>query len=557
MASWLPLIVLLLTPLATPAAEEGNPDIGERIYRYGMLANGEPLEAVTQGDIHFTGEQMSCASCHRRSGYGSSEGGNYVLPITGPYLFTKRDADRAQLFKKLFLEKQPGRFNARVRSPQTRPAYDEDSLAVALRDGIDPTGRELDPLMPRYPLDDENMAHLTAYLKTLAVSNDPGVDDDTIYLATIVAEGSDPAEADAMLRTMRLFVSWMNKDTTGDMSRPAFSPHYRAQFLDAYRLWQLDVWELKGPRETWPDQLYDYYQKQPVFAVISGIAPGPWAPMHQFCDSMALPCLFPHTDLPETGADDSYTVYFNRGLTLEGEAAAKHLEEQPNFGAPLKVVQIHQETAAGTRPAAAVFETLGAKGNVALSERSFGSTEELAEQLQEVLDQATQPDYLLLWPGDQAEAALNWLVENGVPANKVLLPSKATHLVPKILPDALNEALVFTYPYEVPSAIHPRAYRVRAWMHTRRLDISHRDLQYDTYYALTIMQFGLMHIVEAFSRDYFMEYVEHEAENSLNPGTYPRLALGPGQRYASKGAYIVSWDDEENQVEAVTDWIIP
>ena len=115
-----------------------------------------------------------------------------------------------------------------------------------------------------------------------------------------------------------------------------------------------------------------------------------------------------------------------------------------------------------------------------------------------------------------------------------------------------------TYPYERPGAYHPRAFRIRAWMGSRGLAINYPRIQFDTYYALTILQYGLEHIVDDFSRAYLLEFVEHEAENALNPGTYPRLGLGPGQRFASKGAFVVQLDaGAPGGFAPVSPWIIP
>jgi hypothetical protein len=42
-----------------------------------------------------------------------------------------------------------------------------------------------------------------------------------------------------------------------------------------------------------------------------------------------------------------------------------------------------------------------------------------------------------------------------------------------------------------------------------------------------------------FSRDYFVERVEHTVMTTIAPTVFPHVNLGPGKRFASKGAYIV------------------
>lgn len=40
-------------------------------------------------------------------------------------------------------------------------------------------------------------------------------------------------------------------------------------------------------------------------------------------------------------------------------------------------------------------------------------------------------------------------------------------------------------------------------------------------------------------RDYFIELVESTPDQAVAAGAYPRLSFGSGQRYASKGCYVV------------------
>ena len=81
----------------------------------------------------------------------------------------------------------------------------------------------------------------------------------------------------------------------------------------------------KGPAASWPAQLQAQYAQQPVFAVLSGMAPGSWQPIHDFCEQNQVPCLFPVTDLPVVDEQSFYTVYLSQGMTLEADAIARHL----------------------------------------------------------------------------------------------------------------------------------------------------------------------------------------------------------------------------------------
>ena len=308
-----------------PGAVPGDPARGQQLYLNGRIGQGSPLRATTQNDIVVSGSQFSCASCHRISGYGGSEGGNYVLPITGPTLFQAKQLNRVKIFNKLFKEKQTSKFDARMRSPGMRPAYTDQTLATVLRTGVDPAGRELNRLMPRYDLSDGDLADLVAYLKTLSARPDPGVDDSTLHIATVVGDGVDPARKQIMLETMQRFVDWHNLQSDGDRLHPNFSPNYHSTWIGTYRRWELDVWQLKGAPDAWPAQLAGYYANKPVFALVGGMVQGPWAPVHEFCEREKVPCLYPETDLPGLTPTAAYAVYFTRGLTLEAEVTARHL----------------------------------------------------------------------------------------------------------------------------------------------------------------------------------------------------------------------------------------
>jgi hypothetical protein len=60
-----------------------------------------------------------------------------------------------------------------------------------------------------------------------------------------------------------------------------------------------------------------------------------------------------------------------------------------------------------------------------------------------------------------------------------------------------------------------------------------------------------------FSRDRFLEVMDMMRDETM-VSLYPRLSFGPGQRYLSKGCYIVQiGEGPKPKVVGVSDWVIP
>src|ERR1043165_7359279 len=92
-----------LTRAQTRAAR-ADASLGERIYREGLLPSGRGVRASVQGDVEVEGTQLKCAGCHRRSGFGSSEGAAFVPSVTGATLYGAREQNGADNFRRLFQE---------------------------------------------------------------------------------------------------------------------------------------------------------------------------------------------------------------------------------------------------------------------------------------------------------------------------------------------------------------------------------------------------------------------------------------------------------------------
>lgn len=544
------------SPPAADSGAAGDASRGERIYLEGVLSGGGSIPAVVEGDVEIEGGQIYCESCHQRSGLGTSEAGALVPRVTRRTLYEPRSWRRADLLRKLYQEQQPKAYWSRVRDPLTRPAYTDETLAAAIRDGVDSSGRKLDPMMPRYALAETDMADLIAYLKTLESAPDPGVDEERIHFATVVTPDSRPSETSAVLEVLNAFVERKNRWVVNENLRRGHSPHYKDLYLSSFREWSLHVWELAGPADTWPQQLDAYYGEQPVFAVLGGVGPGSWRPMHDFCARAEVPCLFPITDLPVADSEDLWSVYFSRGMTLEGEVVARHLggvepaagsEGIENAGPTGGLVQVVGADERATVAAAATATAL--EGRMAVVE---STADELSAR------QAGAATAWALWmTADEVGRLAETLDPDRLP-ERIYLSATLVGDDPATIPEMMRDRARWVSPWALAGERVGELRRIRAWMMSRGLESSHERLRLQTYFTLSLIDHVMMHLVDNFSRDYFLEEVEHEAEQEINQAAYPHLSLGPGQRFASKGAYVMLiGDDSEGGLAAQGEWIVP
>jgi hypothetical protein len=490
---------------------------GERIYRDGILLSGEPLTALVGGDIPIVGTQFSCESCHGRSGMGAAEGPYVVPPIAGPFLFQA-------------LPQPP------------RPAYDRASLARLLREGITPSGRALLPeLMPRYEISDENVDALANYLESLSAGNSPGVDDEVIRFANVVTDGLAPETAAAMQAVLQRFADDINRQTRNESGRWDRLYEADSKLPTVFRNWVFDEWRLSGPRDSWPEQLERYYRAAPVFAVVGGAGTGSWQPVAEFCERNKVACLYPSTNLPFRREGDFYTVYFSAGLLLEAELVAAHIKERR----VTSVVQVFCDP-----QYAAVADALqGALSIVTTHVISFDCARSVPmDHLQSV---AGEQSAVVLWlDAEQLRKVQELKVAKALYVSSTLTEAKP----PK---EVVGEHETFiAHPYRLPGKIDPAMRRFEAWARSRDIDITASRLQAETYFACLVTKDAVKHMRRYFIREYALDMLDHaESLGAYLPG-YEQPSFGPGQRFISKGGYILPVVDGELDTQGA-DWILP
>lgn len=536
------LVLLVANAVLASGQKEGDGQ-GKLIYRAGQLSSGQPVQASLQNGVVFSGADAACVRCHRRSGMGGSEGRNTILPITGKYLFARQRPSDAVLSRVEWRKKAP------------RPVYTMENLARTLREGVDPAGRSLDPLMPRFDLGDAEIAQLASYLAQLSSSPDPGVTESEIHFATIVAPGVDPAKSRAMLDVLHAFFSAKNAGTRNEGRRKVAGSDlmYRS-----YRTWKLHVWTLAGAPETWRAQMESLYRRQPVFAVLSGIGEGTWLPVHEFCEGMEIPCVFPNVDFPEVTETGYATVYFSRGATLEAEILAQYLAEAGKGGKSSTVVQVFRDGGLGSVPAQALRKALQRRG-VGVVDRPVAGDVPVPPAFWVSLMDSDRPESLVLWLGD---ADIRSLVVDGKPpaglASMYLSASLLAFQRPA-LPDAWLAKARLVSPFEPEAGQEQRLMGMKFWLSSKNIPLQDERIQANTYFAATLAGDVVTHMAGDLARDYFLERIEHmTGKPSYSSTLYPRLSLGPGQRFAAKGGYVSGFAAEAgNRLVPLSGWIVP
>jgi hypothetical protein len=542
--------------------------LGQRIYREGVLPSGQPLQGIGAANVTLVGEQAACATCHRRSGYGSSEGPIEVRAITSLALFGNRVAPSApgSLATRVAAVDDSGlspaeaaRARARalreVRAAQfagtrQRPAYDDASLARSLRDGIDVSGRLMNASMPRYALDPAALEALTAYLKTLSAQVSPGVTDDTVHFATVIQPGTDPAHRRALLDVLQAFIKDRNRGLRDEVRREQGGSKHLGR---SYRDWVLHVWELKGPSDTWSAQLEAYYKAQPVFALVSGLGNASWRPIHDFSERVELPCIFPQVDVPVLAERDFYTVYLSRGIALEAKALAQYMRGAGERG---PVTQVSRGSDASAAGADAFREAWQAAAGAAPTDVVLDKTPD--EAFWQHLARQSAGAALVLWlsPPDLAHAQALAVAGSQVKAIYLSASLNAGRRTGLAAEEDARVRLV--YPQDLPAVRDARLEVVKRWLHVNGIAPADEKVQMNAYLAATVTGMLMSHSKDTYSREFLLERMEHRLGTALELSIYPHLSLGPGQRYASKGSYIVAVGGaDDRQLKPVSDWIVP
>jgi hypothetical protein len=429
----------------------------------------------------------------------------------------------------------------------------------------------------------------------------PGVTATNIRFATVITPDVDPVRRQVMIDMLRTIFRQKNGSTM--LPNRNRTRHHMASaaemVLGTERNWDLDIWELQGEPQTWSAQLTALYNNNPVFALVSGISNSTWQPIHDFCDQQQVPCWFPSVDVPGKNLSP-YAFYFSGGVRLEAAVLARHLLNTK--AASGRIVQVYRDGEAGRAVANALKEALAGTG-IAVIDQPLSADLPATGALRQVLEQVSADDAVAFWLRSEDIAVLGNMVPAPGESYFSSLLAKGD-LVPLAAQWRANSYWV--YPYELPEKRANNLDTFYAWLNLRNIALVDEALQSEIFFAMNFMTDTVAEMLDNLYRDYLVERGEtmlgiregtkseqetrdrvalgrlgdllkkrgastmdaksripitsQDADEKKSLGTtlYPHLNLAPGQRFASKGAYIVRFANKDaNQMVAQTPLIFP
>ncbi len=515
---------------AADTAADTAAKAGARLYESGLDRGGRPIIAVRRGGAQLAGQDAACTNCHRRSGLGTFEGSLRIPPVAWRLL----SRSGAQIAADRALPHVLG-------FTTTRPAYTPQTLARALRDGIGADGHALSWIMPRYQLADADVRALQAHLAQLDPDPPAGATSGQLLFSLVFTPGLDAATEAAVVAVFEQTFADHNAELGGAGHGGGGGAGY-----DVLRHWQLDVWRLEGPAQAWPAQLERRRAEHPPFALVGGAGGGDWSAIGDFCESHRLPLILPAPDAPSVRSNAFYGIYFHRGVTLEAALVAHELGMRP--GPPLPVTQVYRAGDAGEVAARALRAELGPR---------WPLTDVVLPTSSMPPDRAFDP-----LPADASQVRVFWLR----PSDLAALPAPAkkgpAYVSGVMASDDLGwtagwqEIPLLTYPWETPTRRRIAMNFPAGWFRVKGQPMLPGHAQTDAWLAAQVLTQALADMQDAYYPEYLVERVESLLGHRLTNAHYPHLSLAPGQRFASKGAYLTRVERDGSLVPEGP-WTIP
>ena len=508
--SWM-FIRPLLAPDLTPQALRGK-----QIYFEGTSPGGGKIKAYIGKDrIALPGSAATCGSCHGSDGRGRPEAGRIPSDITWDHLM-----------------KPYGHSHPLGRK---HPAFTEASLKRSILNGKDPAGNLLDVTMPTYAMPLEDINDLIAYLKRLQTDFDPGLEEKSIRIGTLLpAGGRTAAIGQGMVEVMAAYFEEINS-RGGIYSR------------------KLEL--IAAPYDTaGPSALADaarLMDSENIFAVVGAVIAGADREMAELAEDKKVPLIGPFTFFAaDPDALNEFTFYLFAGLNEQVRALVDFAAADLKLDAP-RIAVLGRGDAHQKELQTAIAEQSASHGWTSLTGYSFAADRlDPAAAVRALREQGVNCLFYLsvrgLNPLLAAAEAIGWRPH-------ILLPGALVQKEILELPAGFQDRVYLSYP-TLPSDQTPAGMaEFQALLKQHELAGKHLTSQITAFVAAKILVEGLKRTGKDLSREKFIGSLEKLYD--FQTGLTPLISYGPNRRIGARGAHIVTVDLKNKNFAPVGKWI--
>jgi hypothetical protein len=437
------------------------------------------------------------------------------------------------------------------------------------------------------------------YLITLSNARPPGITDDTIHLATVIAPGVDEKRRQAFIGTLTTAINQMNLNVVSGLRQKISIIERRLQ--SRHKL-TLDIWELTGPSSSWAEQMADKQKAHPVFAILSGLAKDEWQPVQDFCEVNRVGCWFPSVDLVPTGAEKGrYSLYFSSGVATDADVIEHTLRTSHG-----RIMQLVGSDPVARGGGSALRRKLTEEGRDARLVPDVVMDINRLDDANRAVAALSANDTLVLWLRPDDLARLDAIPTS---AAQVFVSATLAGDEAKALPKPWRNHTLLVQQLEPLSRRNINLERFDAWQAASRVPLVDRRMQSEVYFSARSLVATLRSMLNNLHTDYLIERAEvglsmfeemqvqdelqammmspvnkrpptqtmaspaeleantlalkmqqnHLEDMRRRGGTtvYPSLSLGQGQRFASKGAYVSRLNPEALGTIGEPLWVVP
>jgi ABC-type branched-subunit amino acid transport system substrate-binding protein len=480
---------------------------GKAFYLRGESASGQEITAL-MGEIDVPAATLTCAGCHGLRGEGKTEGGVTAGPLTWSHL-TKPYGHTDEGGRK-------------------HGAFSETSFVRMLTAGLDPAGNKLAVAMPTYRMSQEDMANLVAYLKRIETDTDPGIDDTSIVLGTVLPEKN---ALSGLAQSM------------GDVLQAYFAEiNSRGGIYNR----KIELRVMHGDSQSTVPNIKRLIDEEQVFAIVSGLSAGAEDGVAALTQEKEIPFIGPSSLMPQRGAPvNRYVFYLLPGLKEQARALAVFASRKTDT-ANSRVAIVSPDVEFNRGIVASVVEQTKKTGWKSVT--TFNTSIRAAELQQKGIDTV-----FFLGSGDEATAMLKDADAAGWTPSIYMLGTLAGRSIGDAVTMKMKDRIFLAFP-TVPSDVSAAgAAEYSTLLQRNKLQSTHAAAQASAMAAAKI----LVHALELCGKDLIRERLITTLEGlyEYDTGLMPKITFGPNRRIGALGAYVVTIDPEKKLFPASMEWI--